>query len=206
MAKKTYTSSAGSIACNARRAVRRATCDTDYVNRRTGKPKKMFYWKCKKYKEVDGYEGRYYACNDGSVVRFSPSDKGLYAVSVASDGMSIYLSKQGVAEYHRLDVVIATAFCRKEKDCYFVEHRDGNVYNSNPKNLKWVKKNVLYRPAERPQVAFMRMGVVLEQYATPKEAAKVIGMTVGEVINGCNTQRVATNGCYMKWVTPDGYA
>ena len=177
----------------------------DYVSRRTGKPKKRFNWKGKKYRAVDECDGKYFACNDGNVIRFSSSDKSLYALGIASDGTSVRLCKGGIAEYHRLDVIIATAFCRKDKDCHFVEHLDGNIYNCNPKNLKWVKKNVLYRPADRPKVAFMRMGTLLDEYATPKDAVKALGMTVGDVINACNSRRVDANGCYLKWLCKNQY-
>lgn len=172
----------------------------EYVNRHTGVPKKMFYYKGKKYKAVKGYEGLYYACNNGSVLRFSASDMMLHVVSLASDGVSLRLHKNGKHIYCRLDTLIADAFCRKCAGCVYVWHRDGNVYNSDPKNLKWVEDKPVYRKEERKRISFERMGIVLQQYETPKEASDAMGMSVNDVIDKTNTRFVASNGCYLTWV------
>ena len=97
------------------------------------------------WKDIAGYVGFYQISNLGRIKRLEHTDKTghLYReriVKCSNNGRGYFrahLSKDGVANWHLVHRLVASAFIPPKVGCNIVNHLDNNPSNNRVDNLEW---------------------------------------------------------------------
>lgn len=87
-------------------------------------------------KEIAGYEGLYWACENGDILSKNTTLKGI-AGKFGYQRVSLY-SAERKKKLHSVHRLIAIAFIPNPENKPEVNHRDGNKANNAVSNLEWV--------------------------------------------------------------------
>lgn len=171
---------------------------------------------CEEWADVQGYEGLYMVSNLGNVKRLEHKDKmGHTYVERAlkptrahqyADYKHVHLSKDGVAKWHLIHRLVATAFCSKPEGCDIVNHLDNNPANNRAENLEWTtyKGNMQHasrqghmkgcpenlkkaQEAHKLAVVATKDGQRFE-FPSQKEAAEALGVNRGHIAAACRKE------------------
>ena len=103
--------------------------------------------KMEKYRDIEGYEGRYQVTSWGRVynverekfIRYQLTEKGYARVDL--------IDENGKRTHHKVHRLVAKAFVKNPDHKPQVNHIDGNKLNNSVTNLEWVtnKENVKHQ-------------------------------------------------------------
>ena len=102
--------------------------------------------KMEKYKEIEGYDGKYLISSWGRV--FSKRKNGfIHAEKTTKGYLRVALSKNGKCRHHKVHRLVAIAFIDNPDNLPQVNHKDGNKENNSITNLEWVtdEENKIHR-------------------------------------------------------------
>ena len=95
------------------------------------------------WKDVEGFEGIYQVSNTGIVRRIYPNKIKILKQSNAGGRTGreyLYVNMSANGKYRSSSVhrLVAEAFCKKGPRQGEVDHIDGNKFNNNASNLRWM--------------------------------------------------------------------
>lgn len=154
------------------------------------------------WKEIKGYEGKYYVSNlgnvanaDGKLMRKELSQKGYERVQLYN-GFGMRSNKK----VHRL---VARAFIPNPYKLPQVNHIDENKRNNCVSNLCWVdnRTNNLLSSTKnfdpKPVAAYSISGDKVASFKSVCEAARITGINRYSIIGACNGNQKTAGG--YKW-------
>lgn len=144
------------------------------------------------WRDIPGYEGLYKVSSSGNILSLYYRNTNLpHLMSIRigkrrNNYCDVILSKHGVHRRHKIHQLVALAFIPNPNNYKEINHIDENPLNNSASNLEWCTRsyNVRYgRRAEKYReklgirVQKLSMsGVVLDEYASVKYAAKMNGL------------------------------
>jgi len=93
------------------------------------------------FKEVKGYDKKYYIGNKGSILMCSSKECRRMHPNERKGYLRIGLSKFGKCKYFSVHRLVAEAFIPNPKNKSQVNHIDGNKHNNSSENLEWVTRS-----------------------------------------------------------------
>jgi hypothetical protein len=91
------------------------------------------------WKELPGYNKRYWISNQGRVKSFAWGKEHILSPGTQSDGyLTIAPRKNGQAKYYLVHRLVLMLFYGPPPEGYHANHKDGNKMNNSIDNLEWV--------------------------------------------------------------------
>jgi len=163
-------------------------------------------------RSIPGFQ-HYYATEDGRI--FSEKRKEIIELkgSVSADGYQVVqLMNNNKKEKYRVHRIIALTWLSNLRNLEIVNHKDGNKLNNNVNNLEWVTHSEnskhahmtgLVKTAKRPVCQLDKNGLLINEYASVTEAAKLIGASIGQISGVCSGKKLTCKG--FVWSYKDEY-
>lgn len=153
------------------------------------------------FKPIRGYKGLYSVSTLGRVY----SHRSKKFIKPQHNGWGYFrvsLIKDGVAKSKKLHRIVATAFLRKNRKCYEIDHIDHNTSNNAVSNLKYVthKANILKtlksgrgnRKSKPPFLTKEEADIMRDMYFNQNipqtEISRIFGCSRPHVCNICNNK------------------
>ena len=131
-----------------------------------------------KISDVAGYEGLYCVTSKGRVFSMKSNAKphAIKQLTSKKAGYKVPLIKDGKSKLHRVDLLVADAFCVNELgDDAVLMHMDGDMCNNDAANLAWVK------PSGRQEVKIGRPHLLSEKDVEEVRRRWLAGESIGVI-------------------------
>lgn len=168
------------------------------------------------WKDVIGYEGYYQVSNLGrirSLMHRGSKRKKPYIMHphVQKNGYAYAcLSKDKIPRVVRFHRIVASAFIPNPNKFPYINHIDENKTNNRADNLEWctAKYNSNYgnireriiSPQRKPVGKYDKKGNLLRTYIGVNEAARIEGISAGNICMVCKGQRNETGGHVWRYI------
>ena len=110
------------------------------------------------WREISGYEGRYYISSLGNVkavYKWVKNNEKILSPMLNKDGYyQVNLSFKGKVRHHRIHRLVAEAFIENPHGYPMINHKDENKLNNRADNLEWCNNAYNIRYGTRTQRCF----------------------------------------------------
>lgn len=123
--------------------------------------------------------------------------------SIKFFGRQLYIHTMKKSVYYRIDEIVAGAWKRGTKKYRYIEHKDGNKYNCNAGNLRWVENRP--KGQRTPSgVLVKKFGVLKGKYTIP-EFLEHYGVSAYKLMSYCNLGETLSTGETVEWIFENDY-
>ena len=148
------------------------------------------------WKDIKGYEGLYQVSNLGRIRK----DNKIINPWMQFGYKIVGLWKNNKCQKLRVHRLVAEAFILNPNNYTQVNHKDEDKSNNSVENLEWCTQGYNTSNAEKEVIQMSIDETVLRTYKSLSEAARMSGVSLGNLSNLCNNKsHRKTLGGY-KWV------
>ena len=163
-----------------------------------------------KWKDIDGYDGRYQVSNFGNVRTTDYNHTGKTKLLKLAHGtkgyMQVCLTKDNKKSTKKIHRLVAEAFIENPFNYPTVNHIDENKENNNVENLEWctfeynTKYGTRTERCGKPIKQLSRNGDCINIFKTSAEAQRKTGVSRKHIVNCCKQKPHCLTAGGYKWV------
>ncbi len=143
------------------------------------------------WKDVPGYDGVYQVSNFGNVRSVKPMKQRI----INSGYLQVSFYKNQQEKHYLVHRLVAELFCKNQRNCSTVNHKDENKLNNRSENLEWCtqKENNNYGTARKrmieakgkPVLQFSVDGKLINRFQSAIEAERITGYDHSTISKVC---------------------